>query len=268
MNCRQRRSRARRRRGTAPFHGPTVGLAVIVRNEARYLPGLLASVAGAFDHVVLVDNGSTDDTVSLFGDWCRRTGQRHRVAQFDWCDDYAAKRRFADSLLDTDWECWADGDDVIQGAGSIRDIVARAPSWAAALECLYDYAHDDTGRCTISYPHPRLVRRGRGTWIGRCHELKVIDGPVFPAPALRWVHQKTLSEQIEGERQRERMMLPYADEPWMRAHTVSEAAAERLQACYVTGMTAEADDEIGQMLRRRDELIAAELAATQTGCPG
>ena len=38
----------------------TVGLAIIARDEADTLPGLLESVRGAFDQVVLCDTGSTD----------------------------------------------------------------------------------------------------------------------------------------------------------------------------------------------------------------
>ena len=47
----------------------TVSLAMIVRNEEETLPRLLASVAGAFDEIVIVDTGSTDAT--------RRIARRH-----------------------------------------------------------------------------------------------------------------------------------------------------------------------------------------------
>jgi hypothetical protein len=36
----------------------TVGLAIVARDEADNLPGLLDSVQGAFDQVVLCDTGS------------------------------------------------------------------------------------------------------------------------------------------------------------------------------------------------------------------
>jgi hypothetical protein len=39
---------------------PTVGLAVVARDEEDNLPYLLASVEGAFDQIVLVDTGSED----------------------------------------------------------------------------------------------------------------------------------------------------------------------------------------------------------------
>ncbi len=40
----------------------TVGLAMIVKNEARTLPRLAASLDGQLDHWTIVDTGSTDGT--------------------------------------------------------------------------------------------------------------------------------------------------------------------------------------------------------------
>lgn len=115
--------RHRGRRGKAPKRkllAPTVGLALIVRDEEEMLPGLLASIEGAFDQVVLVDSDSEDRTVEIFRDWCARTGQPHVVDSFEWIDHFAAKRNHAHSLLTTDWTCWADADDTIVGARHLR----------------------------------------------------------------------------------------------------------------------------------------------------
>jgi glycosyltransferase involved in cell wall biosynthesis len=124
---------------------PTVGLALIVKNERETLPGLLESIAGAFDQVVLVDTGSKDGTWDVFKDWARETlgpddtlhprgFETWKVAKFEWVDDFAAARTFADSLLDTDWTCWADADDVLRGADRLRGLAAEAPptSWATS----------------------------------------------------------------------------------------------------------------------------------------
>jgi glycosyltransferase involved in cell wall biosynthesis len=124
VNRAQRRAAARGRRSTAT--PPTIGLAIIARDEQESLPALLDSVAGAFDRVALVDTGSTDATVQVFEDWCRRTRQRHVVDRFNWCFDFAAARNFAQSLLTTSWTCFADADDVVVGAANLRGVAAAA----------------------------------------------------------------------------------------------------------------------------------------------
>jgi len=162
---------------------------------------LLSSIEGAFDQVVLVDTGSVDDTVGVFQRWCARTGQAHVVDSFAWVDDFAAARNYADGLLATDWECWADADDVIVGVENLREIVARAPRRVAAYAGEYEYAHDDDDGCEFGFRRERLVRRGVGVWIGRVHPYKVPSGGsrrpmgvITPDTAL-WVHRKTEAEQ-------------------------------------------------------------------------
>jgi glycosyltransferase involved in cell wall biosynthesis len=191
-----RERRARRPRPAAP----TLGLALIVRDEAKTLPELLASIEGAFDQVVLVDTGSADDTVGVFQRWCARTGQAHVVDSFEWVDDFAAARNYADSLLTTDWACWADADDVIVGAEKLREVATAAPRRVAAYAADYEYAHDDDGECEFTIRRERLVRRGVGVWIGRVHPYKVPCagsrqrmGVIAPDVAL-WVHRKTEAE--------------------------------------------------------------------------
>lgn len=43
---------------------PTLGVHLIVKNEAELLPRCLESLAGA-DEIVVVDTGSTDDSVAI-----------------------------------------------------------------------------------------------------------------------------------------------------------------------------------------------------------
>jgi glycosyltransferase involved in cell wall biosynthesis len=107
---------------------PTVGLAIIARDEEASLPRLLQSISGAFDQVVLVDTGSKDGTTKVFEEWARTEAELHPgfrwiVDRFEWIDDFSAARNHADSLLTTDWLVWADADDEISGAENIRAVV-------------------------------------------------------------------------------------------------------------------------------------------------
>lgn len=191
--------------------GPTVGLALIAKDEADNLPRLLASIEGAFDRVVLLDTGSTDDTVKVFQEWARaQAGLTFSVADFIWCDDFAAARRAADSLLVhgaypcaeplndprplVDWTSWADGDDTIVGAHNLRALAAQTPPGTNALVFDYLYAvHPETGETICTLKRERLVRASHaGLWAGHVHEAQVIPGTqqlVSPGIA-HWRHHK------------------------------------------------------------------------------
>lgn len=210
----------------------TVGLALIARNEAKTLPTLLQSIEGAFDRVVLVDTGSTDDTKNIFLTWAAQQACTFSIGEFEWCDDFAKARVAADALLlhgsvdahevtgwgmDTDvdsgistptparaasaprdplveWTCWADCDDTIMGALNLRALAQAAPPELAAYVADYSYAMDEHGNVVCTLRRERLVRAGRGSWTGRVHEAQLIDGAttLIDPQIARWVHHKPM----------------------------------------------------------------------------
>lgn len=187
----------------------SVGLALIAKNEAERLPALLESIEGAFDQVVLVDTGSTDKTARVFIDWAsRQDGLAWDVGYFKWTKDFAAARAHAQAQLTTEWEVWADCDDVIVGAQNIRQLCANAPEELAAYVAGYNYAqHPETDACINYLRRERIVRKGKGRWVNRVHEAQVVEGPVqiIDKSVVEWVHRKqayTVEEVKESEARR------------------------------------------------------------------
>ena len=175
---------------------PTLGLSLIVRDEADTLPRLLASIDGAFDQVALLDTGSTDRTVGIFTEWVQDQDLPlgYVLDRFEWVDDFAAARNAADDLLDTEWCCWADADDVIRAAGDLRATVAMVP---AEIDCLLaPYRVPELDRLHF---RKRLYRAGAARWSGRIHEdLALCEacqrhrlGRV--ADPIRWHHRRPSS---------------------------------------------------------------------------
>jgi tetratricopeptide (TPR) repeat protein len=94
---------------------PTLGACLIVRNEADGLADCLQSLQGC-DAIVVVDTGSTDDTMTVASRW---GAQVHQIA---WPDDFAAARNLALGYMQTDWILVIDADE--QVAGGIEAVRA------------------------------------------------------------------------------------------------------------------------------------------------
>lgn len=199
---------------------PTIGLAIIARDEEKQLPRLLASIEGAFDQVVLLDTGSEDRTVKVFEDWVAAEAERQphfraRIDSFTWRDDFAAARAAADELLDTDWNVWADCDDELRNATALRGVAAQlAPDVMGAIFG-YEYIHDQHGNVACYLKRERLVRRGAGRWAGRVHEAQTIEGILTDVPPdiACWIHRPLAGKPDSNERNRRILTAWLEDEP-------------------------------------------------------
>ncbi|WP_379145696.1 glycosyltransferase [Paenibacillus sp. sgz500992] len=86
---------------------PTLGVHLIVKNEAELLPRCLESLAGA-DEIVIVDTGSTDDSVAI----ARTYGAK--VLLREWADDFSEARNAGLSAAGTDWLLVMDADEILK----------------------------------------------------------------------------------------------------------------------------------------------------------
>ena len=70
----------------------TLSVAMIVKNESEVLDRCLSSLSGLYDELIIVDTGSTDDTIEI--------AKKHnaQIYTFDWIDDFSAARNFSFSF--------------------------------------------------------------------------------------------------------------------------------------------------------------------------
>lgn len=88
----------------------SIALGYIVKNEAAWLTRLLPDFGFAFDGVVALDSGSTDDTVGVL----ERYGAR--VEPYQWCNNFAAARNALITLAEGcgyDYLLMLDGDEAM-----------------------------------------------------------------------------------------------------------------------------------------------------------
>ena len=101
---------------------PQISLCMIVRNEAERLARCLESVRDLVDEMVVLDTGSTDETVAIAQSYGAT------VAAYPWNDDFAAARNAALESVTGDWVLVLDADETLCEAAipAIRQSIANA----------------------------------------------------------------------------------------------------------------------------------------------
>ncbi len=152
---------------------PKLSVTIITKNEAAHIAAALESVAWA-DDVVVVDSGSTDDTVAI----ARR--YTDRVVGRDW-PGYAEQKNHAATLARHDWILSLDADErVTPGlAREIQEVIATEPSAYGFRIPRVTWYLGRWIRSTDWYPdyQLRLYDRRHGAWPPRrVHESVRVDG--------------------------------------------------------------------------------------------
>lgn len=158
---------------------PTISLACIMKNEAHNIGPFLSSINGCFDEIILVDTGSTDNTLEFVENVNRQREMGStvwdlpeiKVYHFDWVNDFAKAREFAFSKATKDYVMWLDLDDALSDAKAFRKwrdtVMHSAHFWVA----LYNYAFDNAGKPVCQFIRERVVKRNHGFhWEYPVHE--------------------------------------------------------------------------------------------------
>lgn len=127
----------------------------IVRNEAANLKRSLESLEGMVDEIVVVDTGSSDDTIKV--------AEAHgaRVFHFPWQDDFSAARNVSLSKATGDWILVVDADEYFSEdmGKNIRPVVERYGMDADLLIFLRRELDQDSGEVLLDTYVSRLLRR-------------------------------------------------------------------------------------------------------------
>jgi|Deesub1362A_J573_1020465.scaffolds.fasta_scaffold02683_5 Flp pilus assembly protein TadD len=149
---------------------PSLGLIMIVRDEAHNLGRSLVPVASLFDEVVVVDTGSRDGTPRL----CAELGAR--VFYFPWRDHFAAARNHSIARARADWLFWLDADNAITPE-DVAELRRRLPAEGPAILWAQEWVVPRGGRLwqKRSFPRHPEVR-----FQGRVHE-QLVHPPHWPS---------------------------------------------------------------------------------------
>lgn len=169
----------------------SLGLIMIVRNEAGNLGRSLAPVASCFDEVVAIDTGSLDETAYI----CKSLGAR--VYDFPWQDDFAAARNLSIEKASADWLFWLDGDNAITPE-MVADLRRRLPQGPAVLWAL-EQLEPSGGQLWQKRCFPR---RPEAYFKGKVHE-QLAHPPDWPSivtavKVRHWGYADHLHAQTKG----------------------------------------------------------------------
>lgn len=180
----------------SPDRPPVLSVVVITKDEEDRIPRLLDSVQTA-DEIVVVDSGSTDNTVDV----CRSKGAR--VIHHEWMG-YVVQKQLALEAAQGQWVLNLDADEALsdESAREILTAISNAAPHVAGFTMprLSRYLNRWI-RHGGWYPDRkiRLVRKGRGRWVGDgLHERLEVDGKVvgLEHPLLHYVY-RDISDQLK-----------------------------------------------------------------------
>ena len=141
----------------------TLGVHLIVKDEAELLPNCLASLEGA-DEIVIVDTGSTDASIAI----AQACGAR--VLQREWEHDFSAARNAGLSNAKTDWILILDADECLQTPlTKLKQILSEttAQAFTVSINSWLGTKPEDR----VNHSVVRLFRNKQGySFSGRIHE--------------------------------------------------------------------------------------------------
>ncbi|MCR5446018.1 MAG: glycosyltransferase [Schwartzia sp.] len=160
-----------------PKGGLMISLCYIVKNEAAVLERSLLSAEKAADEIVVVDTGSTDDTMKI----ARAHGAR--VFSYAWKEHFSDARNFALEKATGDWVVFLDADEYFtkDTKKNIRNVIEKADRKGILLLALQWKNYDsDTGAHLVDIYTPRIFKNlPTLRYVGRIHEQLMENGEII-----------------------------------------------------------------------------------------
>lgn len=141
-----------------------LSLSMIVKNEEKHLANCLESVKNVVDEIVLVDTGSTDDTLEVAKKYSAK------IFHFEWINDFSAARNFALEKSTGDWILYLDADECLSQK-SISELkrITKFPK-RQAYKCKINNVDEINSRPSIMTYTRLFPNDNRIRFSGKIHE--------------------------------------------------------------------------------------------------
>ncbi|MPM20869.1 hypothetical protein SDC9_67307 [bioreactor metagenome] len=152
-----------------------LSIIILTKNEEKNIEAVVCNAKQCTEKVIVVDSGSTDQTVIL----AERAGAE--VLFRAWNNDFAAQRNFVLDKIETEWLLYLDADERLnpQLIESIKAVAASGENNKQYTIKRYSHAFGQQFRHGVLRPDKvaRLFPRGKVSWVNRVHERPECDLP-------------------------------------------------------------------------------------------
>lgn len=173
---------------------PLLSACLIVKNEAHCLAQCLDSLLGLVDELIVVDTGSTDDTISIAQHY------NAKIFTYPWNDHFAEARNFALKQATGQFILSIDADETLDPASAnkihryLQDSRLRNQSFVLNFKVCSNDQRPMYKRAL--FPNLPQIR-----WAGRVHEILISDEGFLPAYNDAEMILWHLSEPVQANKQ-------------------------------------------------------------------
>ncbi|UHA76189.1 glycosyltransferase [Paenibacillus sp. 481] len=206
---------------------------MIVKNEEGCLHRCLSSVKDLVDEIIIVDTGSTDQTVEI----CHLHGAN--VLHYAWNDHFAEARNYGLRQATGDWILWMDADEVLGSCDTAQlkqtlALQSESIGWIHLINFIGDTPNENDA---FHIAHSRLFRNHIGfKFNNSIHEMLNLE-EVLPdyTPAqqlqlpVKIYHYGYMNEYLANKKKSERNIQLLKKElskenhhPWIKYHMATE----------------------------------------------
>lgn len=89
----------------------SISLVMMIKDEQDWIRGCLEHVEPLIDEAVIIDTGSSDDTLKIVSEFAERAQIPVKVISYDWCDNYSIPRNFGLLQAKGKWILHLDADE-------------------------------------------------------------------------------------------------------------------------------------------------------------
>ena len=188
---------------------PTISACMMVKNEEKNIDRCLKSVKGNVDEIIIIDTGSTDNTVKV----CESYGAKVFNYPFEGeiIDDFSKYRNLSIQHASSDWLMIIDADEELfmkTNSHGFRKSLANIPSQIHGLAILFEDVQKD--QTMLKFNSSRIFRKGKIHYEGIVHNQPIVEGVktlVVDDIFIRHYGYDLTPEQSKRKRQRTESLL-------------------------------------------------------------
>lgn len=152
-----------------------LSICMIVKDEEDVISRVLECAKQIADEIIIVDTGSTDNTVEIAKKYT------DKVYEYEWEDDFSKARNYSFSKANSEYIMWLDADDVVtdEEIDKINNLKKNIDKTIDIYMFKYNISFDEFGNVTFSYYRERIIRNSpHFRWNGFIHEAIKLSGKI------------------------------------------------------------------------------------------